>query len=105
MKSNKDVADIILKYITENGLYEFVNIYFNNKCYYWEEEAQEHTIIYSIEAPVSSGEYSIYVKLNLEVIYKLNNDLLKRKIKSLEDGFKCLGLEHEKYDMLTFCII
>lgn len=105
MKSNKDTADMFLKYITESELCEFVHIYFDNICYYWEEEAQEHTIIYNIEAPVPSDKYSICIKIDLEVIYKLNNDLFVDKIESLERGFKYLGLEYEKYDILTFCII
>lgn len=105
MKSNKDTADMLLKYITESELCEFVHIYFDNICYYWEEEAQEHTIIYNIEAPVPSDKYSICIKIDLEATYKLSNDLLEKKIESLESGFKCLGLEYKKNDILTFCII
>lgn len=101
---NKYMADMILKYINKNKLHEFVNIYFDNICYYWEEEAQEHTTIYDIEAPISLNEYLICIKIDSEVTHKLSYDLLEKKIKSLEDGFKCLGLECKKYDMMTFYI-
>ena len=47
----------------------------------------------------------VNIKLSELNLNELNDDLLKKKIKSLEDGFKCLGLEYETCDMLTFCII
>ena len=81
-----------------------MHIYFDNKCYYWEEEAQEHSLIYNIKSPIQ-GVRDFCLTIDLEVTYRLSDDLLKKKIERLEDGFKCLGLEYEKHDMLTFCII